>query len=298
MQAVCFSDVVQSVLPLLSLKTASSERNVTVILITVKTQKRFLGCLQRINYSLDVPENRISDEQKNTITEGCWYHKTRHVAVNPGVRKIIGGFYVMKGWIKLHRSLSDNPLWTCEVFTRGQAWVDLLLLANHKNNFFYKRNVKVEAKRGQVAWSELALSNRWGWSRSKVRKFIKDLEKEQQVKQQKSTVTQIITILNYDKYQEKEQKEVQQQNNRETLTRINKNEIKDKGGFTPPTLEQVKQYCTRRKNNVDVERWHNFYTAKNWMIGKNKMKDWKAAVRTWEENSVERRVGKFRNTEC
>jgi len=54
--------------------------------------------------------------------------------------------------------------------------------------------------------------------------------------------------------------------------------------FTPPTLEQVIAYCQERKNSVDPQRWLNHYTAKGWMIGKNKMKDWKAAVRTWENN--------------
>ena len=60
-------------------------------------------------------------------------------------------------------------------------------------------------------------------------------------------------------------------------------EIKTKR-FTPPTLEEVKAYCIERKNNVDPERWMNHYTSNGWMVGKNKMKDWKAAVRTWEKN--------------
>ncbi|MDD3807374.1 MAG: hypothetical protein PHE86_04985 [Candidatus Marinimicrobia bacterium] len=49
-----------------------------------------------------------------------------------------------------------------------------------------------------------------------------------------------------------------------------------------PSLEQVKEYCKERKNNVDPEKWFDFYQAKGWMIGRNKMKDWRAAVRTWE----------------
>jgi len=54
--------------------------------------------------------------------------------------------------------------------------------------------------------------------------------------------------------------------------------------FIPPTAEEIKAYCTERKNRVDAERFYDFYTAKGWVIGKNKMKDWKAAVRTWERN--------------
>lgn len=54
--------------------------------------------------------------------------------------------------------------------------------------------------------------------------------------------------------------------------------------FVPPTLEEVQAYCRERGNNVDADQFINFYSGKGWMIGKNKMKDWKACVRTWEKN--------------
>lgn len=54
--------------------------------------------------------------------------------------------------------------------------------------------------------------------------------------------------------------------------------------FQPPTLEEVKAYCIERKNNVDPERFIDYYTSNGWLVGKTKMKDWKAAVRTWEKN--------------
>ena len=53
--------------------------------------------------------------------------------------------------------------------------------------------------------------------------------------------------------------------------------------FTPPTLTDVKQYCEERNNHVDAERFIDFYESKGWMVGKSKMKDWKACVRTWEK---------------
>lgn len=58
--------------------------------------------------------------------------------------------------------------------------------------------------------------------------------------------------------------------------------------FKSPKLEEVIAYCEERKNNVDAGKWYDFYVSKGWMIGKTKMKDWKAAVRTWERsNSTE-----------
>lgn len=59
------------------------------------------------------------------------------------------------------------------------------------------------------------------------------------------------------------------------------------GRFTPPTLQEVQVYCMNRHNNVDPGKFIDFYSAKGWMIGKNKMKDWKAAVRTWEKGERE-----------
>ena len=62
--------------------------------------------------------------------------------------------------------------------------------------------------------------------------------------------------------------------------------------FTPPSLEEVKQYCKERNNSVDPESFVDFYSSKGWMIGKNKMKDWKAAVRTWEQHNFDRKQKK------
>ncbi len=57
--------------------------------------------------------------------------------------------------------------------------------------------------------------------------------------------------------------------------------------FIPPTVEEVSDYCFERGNTVNPETFVDFYSAKGWMLGKNKMKDWKAAVRTWERKEKE-----------
>lgn len=64
---------------------------------------------------------------------------------------------------------------------------------------------------------------------------------------------------------------------------IQKDNTKDKEKkFTPPTVEEVRAFCEERKNGIDAEAFISFYQSKNWFIGKNKMVDWRAAVRTWE----------------
>lgn len=57
--------------------------------------------------------------------------------------------------------------------------------------------------------------------------------------------------------------------------------------FTPPTIQEVSEYCAEKNYSVDADRFVDFYTSKNWMIGKNKMKDWKATVRTWNSRNKE-----------
>lgn len=59
--------------------------------------------------------------------------------------------------------------------------------------------------------------------------------------------------------------------------------------FEPPTIEQVTEYASSRGESIDAERFCDFYASKGWMVGKNKMKDWKAAVRNWAKNERNRR---------
>ncbi len=67
--------------------------------------------------------------------------------------------------------------------------------------------------------------------------------------------------------------------------RLGKDSIESKAKrFTPPTLEEVQAYCIERNNTVDAQHFIDYYTSNGWLVGKNKMKDWKAAVRTWERN--------------
>ena len=65
--------------------------------------------------------------------------------------------------------------------------------------------------------------------------------------------------------------------------------------FTPPTLEEVQAYCKERNKGVNAEKWFNYYTANGWKVGKNPMKDWKAAVRTWEQGEQKQETVKEDN---
>jgi len=79
------------------------------------------------------------------------------------------------------------------------------------------------------------------------------------------------------------QKQNKEQNNKQNYIREDVTNVTSKRRFVPPTLDEVTAYCRERGNGVDPETFIDFYTSKGWMVGKNAMKDWKAAVRGWEQ---------------
>ena len=104
-------------------------------------------------------------------------------------------------YFMVNRALLSSVRWLAEPFTRGQAWLDLFGLANHTKGSFWVRGMKIEVERGQLAYSELTLARRWKWSRGKVRRFLNELETVQDIVQQKTNLTSLITITKYDKWQ-------------------------------------------------------------------------------------------------
>ena len=78
--------------------------------------------------------------------------------------------------------------------------------------------------------------------------------------------------------------------NKESVTRNQESEPPKpkRKTFTPPTVDEVRQYCTERANSVDPTMFVDFYASKDWHVGKNRMADWRACVRTWEKNSSSR----------
>jgi len=107
-----------------------------------------------------------------------------------------------KGFISLHRELQDHWLWHSEKFTKAQAWVDLLMLANHKElSVIFIRGIKVEVKRGEIAWSEENLASKWRWSRPKVKNFINMLKAEKQIETRKTSAINILRLVNFERFQ-------------------------------------------------------------------------------------------------
>jgi hypothetical protein len=147
---------------------------------------------------------------------------------------------VAQGYFKVHRQLFDNPIWTEEPFTRGQAWIDLLGKANHKDNWMFVRGIKVDILRGETCRAEDSLAKDWKWSRGKVRRFLKLLETESMIERKQDNRIGIISICNYSAYQDTE--------------KVN--------GTTNSTIESRqkadKQYPNKNVNNVKKKRIHSY----------------------------------------
>ena len=97
--------------------------------------------------------------------------------------------------------MTDHILWKSEPFSKGQAWLDLLLHANFTDNDILIKGQVVKLKRGQQARSEVTLSKSWKWSRNKVRRFLELLKKEGMIESKTTHLTSIISICNYESFQ-------------------------------------------------------------------------------------------------
>jgi DNA-binding transcriptional MerR regulator len=194
----------------------------------------------------------------------------------------------MSGWIKIHRKFLE---W--EWFNKSEAvhlFMYMLLKANHKDGKWQG----IEVKRGQFISSLGNISNATGISVQTIRTILKKLEKTNEIELKSTSQFTIVTISKYDCYQEQTDEtnkpltNNQQATNKQLTT--NKNDKKERMLFIVPTLQEVSAYCQERNNNVDSQKFFDFYESKGWMVGKNKMKDWKAAVRTWEDKSKSNQV--------
>lgn len=179
-----------------------------------------------------------------------------------------------QGWIKLHRQIlewewySDNNCF--------RLFLHLLLKANHKE----KRFKGLELKVGSIVTSRDLLARETGLSSQQIRTALSKLISTNEITSVTSSQGTIIQIVSYEKYQISTNEITNEQptNNQRVTTNNNVNKEKK---FIPPTFNDVLEYCMQNNLDVDGIKFINFYESKGWMVGKNKMKDWKAAIRTW-----------------
>ena len=127
-------------------------------------------------------------------------------------------------------------------------------------------------------------------SRISIQKWLKILEDNNYIRRvniykqgSKQIETRVITLVNIPS-----KEKLTDNNNTKVYNNTNLTDSNKKGFFKKPSLIDIQNYCLSRNNNIDAEAFIDFYDSKNWMIGKNKMKDWKASVRTWERRETKK----------
>lgn len=127
-----------------------------------------------------------------------------------------------KGWISLHRQIWDSWVWKEKPFSKGQAWVDLLLMANHEDKKTLIGNDLILVKRGSHITSQLKLMERWGWGKEKVRNFLKLLESDDMISVTTTSRYTLITVTNYETYQNQTSANIEVSSNTEECQTANR----------------------------------------------------------------------------
>lgn len=207
----------------------------------------------------------------------------------------------MEGWIKLHRKLLEWE-WYTDVNTKV-VFIHCLLRANIADTEW--RGTRI--LKGQFFTSNQSLSNELGLSIKEIRNSLKKLEKTGELTLFGASNGTMITVCKYESYQQieeskgkrwasdgqargkrgatdKEEEEEREEQEEDLLGY--KPPKKPKKQFTIPTLEEIQAYCLERKNTINPQYFYDYYEVRGWIPknSKQQMKDWKAAVRTWEKN--------------
>lgn len=222
-----------------------------------------------------------------------------------------------QGYVKLYRQIEETSIWVDS--DKFKLWIYCLLKASHTDSKTIVGNQEIELSSGQFITGRNALEAEFNKGVPKEKRvsgltlvrWLELFEKMEMLNIKRTNKYSIITVLNWNKFQNNEQQvnisctsNEQQVNTNKNVKNDNnvknKKEIYKEKRFTPPTFDEVNEYCKQRNNNVDAQRFIDYYTSNGWMVGRNKMKDWKATVRTWERKqttSTERTLPDWYNKE-
>ena len=232
----------------------------------------------------------------------------------------------MAGWIKIYQSIQEHWIWQDPL--KLKWWLDMLMLAEWKDKKVTINMKLYVIKRGQIMASVSFLRERWAYfddekkrripAPNTILKFLSLLEADgmiiRDMEKLPNRIT-LITICNYNDYQQVKLPEDNALNNtanntaNNTLNNTANNEIEEyieykeiknikeinqrkaDAAFQKPNIEEIKAYIETKGYSVDAETFFNFYESKGWMIGKNKMKNWHAAIATWHKSEKRQSYG-------
>jgi DNA-binding transcriptional regulator YhcF (GntR family) len=177
------------------------------------------------------------------------------------------------------KNLFTNPT-TLKDSDHLSVWIFLLLNTHTHTKEISLYNQKILLQPGQLLITRKELAKKLKICETKIFRILKVLESEQLIEQQTTPRYTLLSIKNWQCYFKSEQQNEQQKLVKDTEI------ISENVKFRKPTLQEVQEYCQERKNNIDPQKFLDYYESVGWKIGKKPMKDWKACVRTWERKQL------------
>jgi hypothetical protein len=219
---------------------------------------------------------------------------------------------LVDGYVKLYRKLLDNPVFTNPNLLKTLIWC--LLKATYKPRGVLIGLRTVSLQPGQFIFGRHKAAEELRMKPSTLNDYMQALKVLQIIDIKSNNKYSVITLVNWELYQSEDEvsdiktdiKSDSKATTKQQQTDINNKDNKNKKvrrkedicatsaqkiKFIPPTFEQVQEYCRERNNSVDPQRWFDHYTSNGWMVGRTRMKDWKAGVRTWEHGNKQIQTG-------
>ena len=157
-----------------------------------------------------------------------------------------------KGWIPLDRKILDNWLWENKPFAYGQAWIDILMRANHKAKKIPFDGKVITVEKGCFITSESKLAERWGWNRSKVGRFLKLLESDNMIERETNNKRTAVRVLNYAVYNDFFSESEQPVNSQRTASE-HKQQLNNENNVTMTNNENNENNGTREQNDLETK---------------------------------------------
>ena len=212
----------------------------------------------------------------------------------------------LQGWISLHRKIQQSAIYPKRKFTKYEAWIDLLLMANHKDGQVVIGNDVFDIKRGQLIRSIRSLANKWKWSPNKVRRCLKMFEDLNQIRTKSVQKATQITVCNYESYQEgrnsngtvseheRNTNGTQTEQQRHTNNKDNKDNKVNNENKRPSLSEVIKYFSDNKQSTKKASEMYEYYENlteprhKYWRDKNDRpVKNWKNKARqVWFEDEI------------
>ena len=198
----------------------------------------------------------------------------------------------MSGFFKIERDFLSSPFWLSEVFTKPQAWIDLIGMANYADKSRYYKGVFQDVKRGQIVTSQQALAERWKWSRHRVSDFLRTLEAAKMVTTSRTTHGTLLTVVNYGLYQDAGTAKGATKGRQKDSVGTSEGHHRDiqeeyKERKEPkiyiPSRADISAYVSEEGLRADPDAIFDYYESVGWEINGKPIKDWRAVCRRWKQ---------------